>query len=348
MQQPGSVSGKPCRLALNAGKSFQGSIVLGMGYVLKPEEANLLIEKNSRNRDVLFPYLNGDDLTSRWDQSPSRWVINFRDWPIERAMEYRDCFEIIDNVVRPERTRRKETGGFQLRYPLYERWWHYGEKRPELYATIATLDRVLVGVRHTKFWSLAVCTNNIVFSDALVVLAIDTFDGFCLLSSSVHEAWAREYSGSLETRLRYAPSDCFETFPFPDSFNLLEAIGQRYQSHRSKIMAVRREGITETYNRFHTPHELSHDIAILRALHVEMDHAVAGAYGWTDLILGHSFHETKQGIRYTVSEAARREVIDRLLALNHERYAAEQSAAAAAPRPKAKTRKRAPSQPGLF
>ena len=62
-----------------------------------------------------------------------------------------------------------------------------------------------------------------------------------------------------------------------------------------------------------------------------MDHAVAAAYGWTDLNLGHGFHQTKQGIRYTISDAARPTVLDRLLALNHERYAAEQSEAAACP-----------------
>ena len=101
-------------------------------------------------------------------------------------------------------------------------------------------------------------------------------------------------------------------------------------------MTARREGSPTTYNRFHSPHEVSHDIATLRALHVEMDHAVAAAYGWTDLDLGHGFHQTKQGIRYTISEAARRKVLDRLLALNHERYAAEQSAAQPLRAPKQK------------
>ena len=54
-----------------------------------------------------------------------------------------------------------------------------------------------------------------------------------------------------------------------------------------------------------------------------MDNAVAAAYGWTDLDLGHGFHETKQGLRFTISEPARREVLQRLLKLNHERYAEE-------------------------
>jgi hypothetical protein len=148
--------------------------------------------------------------------------------------------------------------------------------------------------------------------------------------------------------LRYTPTDGVETFPFPPPLAAIESIGERYHSYRRDITTARHEGLTATYNRFHSNHEVSHDIATLRAVHVEMDHAVAAAYGWTDLELGHGFHETKQGIRYTISEAARRKVLDRLLALNHERYAAEQSEAAATPRPKTKARKRAPDQAGLF
>ena len=88
-------------------------------------------------------------------------------------------------------------------------------------------------------------------------------------------------------------------------------------------MLSRQEGLTKTYNRFHDPDESSADIQKLRDLHVEMDRSVAAAYGWSDLDLGHGFHETKQGTRFTISEAARREVLARLLKLNHERHAEE-------------------------
>jgi hypothetical protein len=91
-------------------------------------------------------------------------------------------------------------------------------------------------------------------------------------------------------------------------------------------MLDRWEGLTTTYNRFHHPDESAADIVHLRELHGEMDYAVAAAYGWTDLDLGHGFHKTAQGIRYTIHEAARREVLSRLLALNHERYAEEVAA----------------------
>ena len=61
--------GNPYRLAANAGQSFQGSIVLGTGFIVDPEEAQDLIAKDPRNKAVLFPYLNGEDLNSRWDHT---------------------------------------------------------------------------------------------------------------------------------------------------------------------------------------------------------------------------------------------------------------------------------------
>ncbi|WP_199332317.1 MULTISPECIES: hypothetical protein [Fischerella] len=88
-------------------------------------------------------------------------------------------------------------------------------------------------------------------------------------------------------------------------------------------MTARSEGLTKTYNRFHNPDDTAADIQQLRELHIEMDNAVAAAYGWQHLELSHGFHQTKQGLRFTISETARREVLDRLLELNHQRYAEE-------------------------
>ena len=88
-------------------------------------------------------------------------------------------------------------------------------------------------------------------------------------------------------------------------------------------MLSKQEGLTAILNRFHNEKEKNADIAHLHELHMEMDNAVAAAYGWSDLDLGHGFHETPQGVRFTISEPARREVLARLLQLNHERYEEE-------------------------
>jgi hypothetical protein len=332
LQPPGRMTGKPFRLAENAGKSFQGSIVLGMGFVLTPEEAQRLLDKDPRNRDVLFPYLNGEDLNSRWDQSPSRWVINFHDWPIEKAMEYPDCFDIVERLVKPERSRNN-------RRIRRERWWQFAEIAPKLYATIAGLERVLVRSRVGNLHSVVFIPTGVVCSEATVVFASAEWTMLAALQNTVHTLWTESQASTMRTDVSYTPSDCLETFPFPLDLTPLDSIGERYHTHRKDIMAARREGLTAIYNRFHSPHEVSSDITTLRKLHVEMDHAVAAAYGWTDLELGHGFRETKQGMRYTISEPARREVLDRLLELNHQRHAAE--AAAVSPvKPKRAARKR--------
>ena len=88
-------------------------------------------------------------------------------------------------------------------------------------------------------------------------------------------------------------------------------------------MLDRQEGLTKTYNRVHDPDEHADDIVRLREIHVALDYAVRDAYGWDDLDLGHDFHETKFGTRYTFAPVPRQEVLDRLLELNHERYAEE-------------------------
>src|SRR5262249_16013288 len=131
------------------------------------------------------------------------------------------------------------------------------------------------------------------------------------------------YGSSLRTDPVYTPSNCFETFPLPLRVETVREVGEIYHIERRSVMLCRGEGLTKTYNRFHDPDESSIDIQKFLDLHVEMDKAVAGAYGWSDLDLGHGFHETKQGTRFTVSEPARREILARLLKLNHERYAGE-------------------------
>ena len=108
LQAPGSVIGRPFRLSANNGVSYIGSYVLGMGFVLEPQEAQRLLDKDPRNREVVSPYVNGADLNSHWDHSPSRWVINFRDWTLERARCYPDCLEIVEQLVKPEETRHTQ------------------------------------------------------------------------------------------------------------------------------------------------------------------------------------------------------------------------------------------------
>jgi hypothetical protein len=309
----------PKPLVQNDAKSFIGSFVLGMGFVMESEQAKSLIAKNPKNKDVVFPYLVGEDFNSRPDQSPSRWVINFFDWTKEKAQTYPECFDVVQELVKPQRDKVNRARN-------RERWWIYAENRPGLYKTISNLSRVLVITIVSRTVAFAFAPANIVFSHRVAVFPFEEYKYLSLLQSSFHYFWAWKYSSTMKSDLNYSPTDCFQTFPFPENMSNLEQIGETYHERRRQIMLARQEGLTSTYNRFHNPEEGAGDIIRLRELHVEMDKAVASAYGWDDLELGHDFHETAQGVRFTVSESARREVLSRLLKLNHERWEEEQKA----------------------
>lgn len=241
------------------------------------------------------------------------------DYPEPVAADYPDCLAIVEAKVRPERARNN-------RAVYRDRWWHYVEKRPDLYASISSMERVISVAATSRTLAFAFAQANYVFSHATYVFALDRFALLAVLQSAFHDTWARKWASSMRTDLRYTPSDCFETFPFPPSIANLEDIGHRYYTLRQTVMRETGKGLTATYNRFHDRHEALNDIQQLRNLHVEMDCAVAHAYGWDDLDLRHGLHQTRQGERFTISEGARRTVFDRLLKLNHERHAAEVTA----------------------
>lgn len=312
-------AGQAKRLAANHDLSFQGSIVLGMGFVLAPADVQALIESNSRNAEVLFPYLNGEDLNSSPTQSPTRWVIAFTGLEEAQAETYVEPFEIVRKLVKPGRDKVKR----QVRR---ERWWRFAEEATGLYTAIEGLSRVIVITRISKTVMPVFVPTTVVFSDATVVFVYDDDAHFGLLSSCFHWWWALTRSSTLETRIRYTPTDCFETFPQPALTLRVAASGAALDTHRRPMMIGRNEGLTKTYNRVHDEQEHAADVLELRRLHVELDYAVAEAYGWSDLALGHGFYETPQGVRFTVAPPARVELLDRLLELNHERHKAEVAA----------------------
>jgi MmeI, target recognition domain len=338
------VIGNPYRLFENQDISFQGSIVLGLGFTMAPEEAHALTDADQRNAEVLQPYLNGEDLNQRPNSSARRWVINFRDWPEERARSYPRVWDIIEREVQPERQRRKPDGSYVLRKPLPQRYWHYADKRPKLYSEIRGMGRVIVITLHSKVVVPQFVSTGQVFSHALGVFVTDDAAMLALLSSSAHYWWAIERSSTLETRIRYTPSDVFETFARPKLTADLRWLGERLDTYRRALMLARQAGLTATYNLVHDPACTDTDIAELRRIHVAIDEEVMRAYGWTDLNLDHGFHDTRQGTRYTVGPAARQEILDRLLELNHKRYAEEQAKGL---HDKTKT-KRTTVQEGLF
>lgn len=366
--------GDPFTLECNKDKSFIGSFVLGSGFVLNEDEATNLINNNPKNKDVIFRFLSGQDVNNEIEQSPSRWVINFFDWQEEKAKQYTECYEIIERLVKPERTRWKkdkngneQEGDYALRKPLPQKWWIYGEKRPGLYRKISSLKHVYVNSLVSRYPLFAELSTDMVFSHRTGVFPISSLEAI-FIHSEFHKIWVYKYTSTLGgSTINYSPSDCFVTYPFAsgiDSFleNKLIKLGQLYIDYRKNLMKSLQLGLTKTYNQLHNKQliqnveqfnsknfekkygketwylynhlevkksgNISYNEAVslifkLRELHKEMDQMVLEAYGWQDISLRHDFYDVdylpeNDRVRYTIHPESHKEVLKRLLKLNHK------------------------------
>lgn len=336
--EEGEEQNDPQSLLMNHSNMFQGSCFLGNGFILSHKDADRLRASDKRNTEVIMPLINGKELNNEPEQQPGRCIINFRDWSMDRAQKYPTPFAIVQETVKPFRAKQNRKRNRDV-------WWLYAENRPGLNRKLCNLSRCFAVARTTKYLNFSAMPTNIVFSDAVQILTTERWDIFAVVQSTIHEVWARKYSGSLKQDLRYSHTNCFVTFPFPNSLwqtpqIRLAEIGERFHEHRKTLMHSLWLGLTEIYNLLHT-HDLTprlvakvsnKDVATanagyegllkLRRLHVELDNAVRDAYGWQDLDLEHGFHEMEilsenDRIRYTLNRAARREILKRLLAFNH-------------------------------
>jgi hypothetical protein len=306
--------GRPDRLSENVGVAFQGSNVLGVGFTLTPAEAMVLLAEEPHNADVLFPYVIGADLNRRPDTSASRWIINFHNWALEHAELYPVLLERVRRLVKPERDRLPD-----YKKRVREAWWRYEHQAPTLNEAIAGLDNVLaISLVGNALLPVRVSTGQ-VYDHACGVFALDDFASLAVLSSSAHQAWVIRYTSTLETRIRYAPSDVFLTFPRPVPTPKLHDLGKSLDTERRELMLSRALGLTKLYNQVHDPTVIDPAILRLRELHLEIDRAVLAAYGWEDLDPQIGHHRTKIGTRWTVSPQARFQLLDRLLVENHRR-----------------------------
>ncbi len=355
------IESNPEKLYKNLDKCFQGTIILGNGFILSGTEVQQFIQMNPHNKKVIYKYINGNDLNSRPDHSPSRWVINFHDWNKEKCeKEFPELFSIVKERVKPQRDNVN-------RQVYRENYWLFAEKSVKLYKSIEKNKPSFViaiptqAVKNVAFTLIE--QENVVFSNALAIIPLFDMSLFAQLSSTIHDIWIWKFCSTMRNAgVRYSPTDGFQTFPFIwGKENELFEIGDQYYNLRSKLLRNIMLGLTDIVNLFHchsiteknfrvndkqietlqrhlvkSTNTVSFEVAIqsiliLRNLHVEMDSAILKAYDWQDVELRHDFYEVdylpeNDRIRFTIHPDARKEILKRLLELNHRIHAEEVAA----------------------
>src|SRR5262249_30234161 len=138
LSAPNKIAGNPFRLLSNSSKASKGVDTYGTGFILDDSEKERLL-KSPGNKQVIFPYINGAELNSIPDQVPCKWIINFRDWPLNQetapvgykgqvASDFPECLRIVEERVKPDRLSKAAD---VAKAP----WWQFWRMRSELEAS---------------------------------------------------------------------------------------------------------------------------------------------------------------------------------------------------------------------
>lgn len=343
----------PPRLIENRARCLQGSIVLGMGFTFDDEnskatplsEMRRLIAEDPRRAQLIKSYMGGRELNTDPHHQSHRYVIDFGVLNFEEAKAWPKLLQILKDKV--SRSRLSHRNPAIRSYP----WWRHWNPRTALYQSLKDRDYVLLtNAQAAAYLAFAFVPTDCVFANSLNVLPHSDMAEFAILQSRVHEQWAWLFASTLGDQIRYNPTDCYETFPFPKLSKVqhrrLSEVGEAYHRLRAEIMSDRHlrrvaldgsppEGLTATYNRFHDPSCTLSAIEDLRRLHATLDREVLKSYGWGDLIVeyawvdhfSHRLHPNtpnyaKEGEglwRLSFPPSLRDQVLSRLYSLSKER-----------------------------
>ncbi len=261
------------KLGANAGKAFQGPIPVGPFDLTIEEGEALLALDDADYADVVKPYLVGDDIAKDPYQAPRRYITDFADRKLEEAMAYPAALSIVRERVKPMRD-----GNAMKR--RREQWWLFGSGASTMRNALKNRSRFIAansqGKRFLFTWQdQVVCPSNLTN-----VFAFDDDYSMGVLLSSTHGAWALSEGSTLRVDLRYTPTSCFETFPWPEPKEAqrqsIAELSRSLLELRGEICEREQIGLTTLYNQ--VDDGAWQDLA--RA-HRELDRAVAKAYGWS-------------------------------------------------------------------
>jgi len=270
--RPGSGDDRGSSLAANAGRQFFGIVQSGDGFILDDNDATALLGVAGADyTQVVRPFLVGDDIARNPSAEPTRWIIDFGEMPLEAAMQFPLALDIVRGRVKPVRDRHKKKRE-------REEWWKFSRTVRELFNTTARLSRFIACPATGKRFPMVWCRPGWTPGNVTSVFAFQDDYAIGVLSTTIHTAWARSQSTTLETRPRYTVAS-FATFPWPEADQAQRTsigdIGDRLVTTRRALCIEHNIGLTRLYNAV----DEGAFTAVAR-LHRELDEAVAAAYGW--------------------------------------------------------------------
>jgi hypothetical protein len=292
--------------------AFQGQIFLGDGFLISQEEASEIIKKSPSEADVLFPFLNAQDLNSSPNREGDRWIVDMGNRERREAQAFPFCWKRLEDLVKPERQKLNKK-----KYPKrVEYWWQHVSASTEMQRLVGEIDFVVAIPSVSKLCLPARVNAAHVFGHALNICPIDSFAFFAVMTSWIQRSWAQWWGSSMQDRFRFSISDCFDTFPFPEATKELENLGRKLDSLQRKLAIQRDIGLTKLYTLVNTPSCTDDDVVELREVHEQIDKEVVSAYGFNIELGEFEIAEFKGQPQWGPPASQRIEILQLLLAEN--------------------------------
>lgn len=319
----------------------------GLAFVITPESPWFDRLKNEPD-SLLRPYITGDDITSSALNRIERWALDIADRSLDEVRRrWPEAHRFIVDEVHPTRT----VAALKSYKGLIDRWWQFWNHRADLMRRLRHQDRFIAFSKVTKYPISVLAPSDWIYTNKVLLIGLERPDLYPICLSSLFRNWVYTYSvrslGADTNTLTISIREAVSTFPLPANNISQAGVEAATQFNRLAVefSAAHGCGLTDVMNAIHSPNNSDAIIADLRGLLSSIDAEVGAAYGWNDMDVTYDFHEFAGGSsndkwRWALSADATATLLNRLVALNRERFEATASANGGG-RASSRTRRRA-------
>ncbi len=278
----------------NSGTCYQGQTPGHWAFLISPQSAAQWTSESEKHREILFPYLTGQDLLIHPESKPSRYIIDMHQKPLGEAQRYTKAYPHIERRVLASRRKaaeeerhsneivRSEEAKARINrhhQNFLNRWWLLSYPRDELIRRIQGLKRYIVCSRIARRPIFEFVSQAIRPSDALMVFCFEDDYSFGILQSAFHWTWLKARCSTLKGDFRYTSNTVYDSFVWPGrasqaDIQAIAAKAVELRMLRRKLMREQGIGFRSLYASLDTPGRHP-----LKEAQQALDQAVRAAYG---------------------------------------------------------------------
>lgn len=237
-------------------KMMIGSMARGKDLIMYEDAKDDIVRAYPQSEE-LFKRLTGTD---EFIKGEFRWCLWIEDEQLPLAMSIPPVKRRIDAVRKfREDSKAKTTNEYaKIPHKFAQRCY---EERPSIVVPATSSER-------REYIPIGYLEPGVVITNSANAIYDASTFVFGLVSSRIHIVWVRSIGGQLESRLRYAPEICYNTFPVPK----YTSVQKRAVEVAALAVLDRREQYPDmSIEDLYDPDTMPVD---LRAAHVALDQAV--------------------------------------------------------------------------